>query len=134
MLTAVLVTPRFRPASPTFSRVSSKPRQDQLVTLVAADYRRNGGWNPQSLNQLAPTVTMTGSEAEVRDAARSMWSLAAADVDPATLAMHRTMMGTGDLGPRGSCRSPSTEPGSGPLSSACRKAQCPRSTRISGTR
>jgi len=100
MLTAVLVNTAFQARFTDFLTSQQQARQDQLVTLVAADYRRNGGWNPQSLNQLAPTVTMTGSEAEVRDAAgRSMWSLAAADVDPATLAMHRTMMGTGDLGP-----------------------------------
>lgn len=43
---------------------------------------------------------MTGSEVELLDSSgRRVWSLADADVDAATLAMHRAMMGTGDLGP-----------------------------------
>jgi len=100
VLTAVLVNTAFQARFTDYLASQQLARQDQLVTLFAADYRRNNGWNAQSLNQLAPTVTMTGSEAEVLGAdGQPMWSLANADVDPATLAMHRTMMGTGELGP-----------------------------------
>ena len=98
VLTAVLVNTAFQARFTDYLASQQQVWQQQLVTLVATDYRRNGGWNTPSLNQLAPTVTMTGSEVEVRDAAgRPVWTLA--DVDPATLAMHRMMMGSGDLGP-----------------------------------
>ena len=100
VLTAVLVNTAFQARFTDYLADQQQARQDQLVTLFAADFRRNDGWNPQSLNQLAATVTMTGSEAEIRDAdGDRVWSLSDADVDPAMLAMHRAMMGTGELGP-----------------------------------
>ncbi|CRK55279.1 sensor histidine kinase [Alloactinosynnema sp. L-07] len=99
-LTAVLVNTAFQARFTDYLADQQQARQDQLVTLFAADYRRNDGWNPRSLNQLAATVTMTGSEAEIRGAdGGRVWSLSDADVDPAMLAMHRAMMGTGELGP-----------------------------------
>jgi len=63
MLTASWSTPRFRPAY----RLSHESAASRRISWCAGRPRlpRNGGWNPQSLNQLAPTVTMTGSEAEV---------------------------------------------------------------------
>lgn len=43
---------------------------------------------------------MTGSQVELRGpAGQHIWSLADADVDPATLAVHRDMMGIGKPGP-----------------------------------
>lgn len=101
VLTAVLVNTAFQARFTDYLTNLQQTQQEQLVTLFAADYRRNTGWNPQSLNRLADTVTMTGSEAEIFDpTGRLVWSLTGADVDPTTLAMHREMMGTGDLGPR----------------------------------
>jgi two-component system sensor histidine kinase BaeS len=101
VLTAVLVNTAFQARFTDYLTNLQQTQQEQLVTLFAADYRRNNGWNPQSLNRLADTVTMTGSEAEILDAeGQLVWSLTDADVDPTTLAMHRQMMGTGELGPR----------------------------------
>ncbi|UUN31450.1 ATP-binding protein [Streptomyces sp. FIT100] len=99
-LTAVLVNTAFTNRFEDYLSEQQHTRQQQLVSLFAADYRRDGGWSPPSLDQLAPTLTMTGSEAELLDASgRQVWSLVEADVDPAMLAMHRQMMGTGELGP-----------------------------------
>ncbi|MEU2433676.1 ATP-binding protein [Streptomyces sp. NPDC007861] len=99
-LTAVLVNTAFTNRFEDYLSEQQHTRQQQLVSLFAADYRRDGGWSPPSLDQLAPTLTMTGSEAELLDASgRQVWSLVEADVDPAMSAMHRQMMGTGELGP-----------------------------------
>lgn len=99
-LTAVLVNIAFTDRFHNYLADQQRVRQEQLVTLFAADYRHDGGWNATSLDQLASTVAMTGSEIELRDAqSQRVWSLADADVDAATLEMHRNMMGTGDLGP-----------------------------------
>ena len=70
------------------------------MALFADTYQRDDGWKTSSLDQLASTVAMSGSDTELRDAqGRKVWSLADADVDAASLKMHRDMMGTGDLGP-----------------------------------
>ncbi|EGX61023.1 MULTISPECIES: ATP-binding protein [Streptomyces] len=99
VLTAVLVNTAFTDRFENYLSEQQRTSQQQLVALFAADYARDGAWNAQALNELAPTVTMTGSEAELLDpAGRKVWSLADADVTAATLAMHREMMGTGDLG------------------------------------
>ncbi|MGI5139324.1 MULTISPECIES: HAMP domain-containing sensor histidine kinase [unclassified Streptomyces] len=100
VLTAVLVNTAFTDRFENYLSEQQHTRQQQLVSLFAADYQHDSGWQTASLDQLAPTVTMTGSEAQLRDASgRKVWSLADADVDAATLAMHREMMGTGELGP-----------------------------------
>lgn len=99
-LTAVLVNTAFTNRFEDYLGEQQHARQQQLVSLFAAGYRRDGGWSTQSLDQLASTLAMTGSEAELRDASgRQVWSLADADVDPAMSTMHRQMSGTGDLGP-----------------------------------
>ncbi|MFF3875178.1 sensor histidine kinase [Streptomyces sp. NPDC001978] len=98
-LTAVLVNTAFTNRFEDYLSEQQHARQQQLVSLFAADYRHDGAWQTRSLDQLAPTVTMTGSEAELLDpAGHKVWSLTDADVDAATLAMHREMMGTGELG------------------------------------
>ncbi|MEU0042886.1 sensor histidine kinase [Streptomyces werraensis] len=98
-LTAVLVNTAFNDRFENYLADQQHTRQQQLVALFADEYNRESGWKPQALDQLAPTVTMTGSEVELRGSAgQRVWSLADADVTPATLAMHREMMGTGDLG------------------------------------
>ncbi|MFD3928322.1 sensor histidine kinase [Streptomyces sp. NPDC058614] len=98
-LTAVLVNTAFTNRFEDYLSEQQHARQQQLVSLFAADYRHDGTWQTRSLDELAPTVTMTGSEAELLDpAGQKVWSLSDADVDAATLAMHRDMMGTGELG------------------------------------
>ncbi|MCY0955157.1 sensor histidine kinase [Streptomyces sp. H27-S2] len=100
-LTAVIVNTAFGARFDDYLAEQQQVRQQQLVALFTAEYQRGDTWSRQSLNELAPTVTMTGSQVELRGAAgQSIWSLDDADVDPATLAMHREMMGIGDLGPR----------------------------------
>lgn len=100
LLTAVLVNTAFTGRFQDYLDEQQNAQQEQLVALFAADYRRNGAWNPASLNRLAPTVIMTGSEAGLLDASgRRVWSLADANTDAGTPAMHRQMMATGSLGP-----------------------------------
>ncbi|WP_331753198.1 ATP-binding protein (plasmid) [Streptomyces sp. NBC_00637] len=100
VLTAVLVNTAFTARFEDYLSQQQQTRQQQLVALFADEYNRDGIWRPRALDELAPTVTMTGSEVELRGpAGQRVWSLADADVTPATLAMHRDMMGTGDLGP-----------------------------------
>jgi signal transduction histidine kinase len=100
MLTAFLVNIAFNARFHDYLAEQQNSRQGQLVTLFAANYAATGDWNARSLDQLAPTVTMTGSEAKLLDTAgNTLWPLPGADVDAATLAMHREMMGSGDLGP-----------------------------------
>ena len=100
LLTAVLVNTAFTGRFQDYLDEQQRASQEQLVSLFAADYRRNGAWNPTSLNRLAPTVIMTGSEAELLDASgQRVWSLADANTDAGTPEMHREMMGTGSLGP-----------------------------------
>jgi two-component system, OmpR family, sensor histidine kinase BaeS len=99
-LTAVLVNAAFTSRFHDYLAEQQHASQQQLVSLFAAAYQRDGTWKASSLDQLAPTVTMTGSEAQLLGASgQTVWSLADANVDPATLAMHRQMMGTGSLGP-----------------------------------
>ena len=99
-LTAVLVNTAFGATFDDYLTQQQQVRQQQLVALFAAEYTRDDAWKTSSLNELAPTVTMTGSRVELRDQdGQQVWSLADAHVDPATLAMHRDMMGVGDLGP-----------------------------------
>lgn len=99
VLTAVLVNTAFNARFEDYLGAQQRVQQQQLIGWFVADYNREAGWNRATLDQLAPTVTMTGSEVELLDPAGSrVWSLADADVDAATLAMHREMMGTGPLG------------------------------------
>lgn len=67
VLTAVLVNTAFTDRFENYLSEQQHTRQQQLVALFAAEYRRDGGWKTTSLDQMAPTVTMTGSEAELLD-------------------------------------------------------------------
>ncbi|SDN41997.1 sensor histidine kinase [Streptomyces wuyuanensis] len=99
-LTAVLVNVAFGARFDDYLAEQQQVRRQQLAALFAAEYQRDDAWNPASLDELAPTVTMTGSQVELRgEGGQKIWSLADASVDPAMLAMHRTMIGTGELGP-----------------------------------
>lgn len=99
-LTAVLVNVAFGARFDDYLAEQQQVRRQQLAALFAAEYQRDDAWNPASLDELAPTVTMTGSQVELRgEGGQKIWSLADASVDPAMLAMHRNMMGTGELGP-----------------------------------
>ncbi|MHB9858147.1 sensor histidine kinase [Streptomyces sp. YIM S03343] len=98
-LTAVLVNAAFGDRFDDYLADQQHVRQQQLTALFTGAYERDGGWRTAALDRLAGTVEMSGSETELLDAhGRRIWSLADADVDSATLQMHRTMMGTGDLG------------------------------------
>ena len=98
-LTAVLVNVAFGDRFDDYLADQQHVRQSQLVSLFADTYRRDAGWHTTTLDALAGTVAMSGSETMLLDArGRPVWSLPDAQVDAATLRMHRTMMGTGDLG------------------------------------
>ncbi|MFD7447060.1 ATP-binding protein [Streptomyces sp. NPDC059909] len=99
-LTAILVNVAFGARFDDYLAKQQQVRQEQLVALFAAEYQRADAWTPESLNELAPTVTMTGSQVELRgERGQEIWSLNDASVDPAMAAMHRDMMGIGELGP-----------------------------------
>ncbi|MFL6056688.1 MAG: ATP-binding protein [Actinoallomurus sp.] len=99
VLTAVLVNTAFDARFHDYLAGQQQVRQQQLVALFADAYRRDNGWRPESLNQLAPTVSMAGAQAALRGAAgQRVWAVADADADPMMSAMHQ-MMGTGELGP-----------------------------------
>lgn len=100
LLTAVLVNTAFTGRFQDYLDQHQYAQQEQLVSLFAADYRRFGAWTPASLNRLAPTVIMTGSEGQLLDASgKPVWSVADAGSDAGTPEMHREMMGAGSLGP-----------------------------------
>ncbi|KPN45981.1 hypothetical protein [Mycobacterium intracellulare] len=82
LLTAVLVNTAFAGGLQDYLDKQQHAQQEQLVTLFAADYHRDGAWNSTSLNRLAPTVIMTGPEAELLAAtSQGVWSVADANTD-----------------------------------------------------
>lgn len=98
-LTAVLVNLAFSARFDSYLEDQRKLREDALVAVLAGAYSRTGGWDDTLLTAVTPTLVMAGSEVAVRDTdGQQVWSLADEQVGPGELAVHRAMMGTGDLG------------------------------------
>ncbi|MGW1894689.1 sensor histidine kinase [Streptomyces sp. NPDC002004] len=97
-LTAVLVNTAFTARFDDYLGEQQRARQQQLVDLFAEAYERDHQWDTGSLDQLAPTVSMTGSQAQLLDlSGRKVWSLDDIRMDTEKLGMHRRMLS--ELGP-----------------------------------
>ncbi len=99
-LTAIVVNLAFGSRFEGYLDTQQQARAQQIVTLLAADYRADGSWRPESLDRLAPGLLMSGSTVQVLGPdGRLIWSLADATVNPAMAGMHGQMMGVSAPGP-----------------------------------
>lgn len=99
-VTAIVVNVAFGARFEGYLDTQQQARVQQVVASLTADYRTEGGWRADSLDQLAAGLVMSGSTVTVQGAdGRLVWSLADSGVDPTISAMHREMMGVPDLGP-----------------------------------
>lgn len=97
LLTTVLVNAAFSARFDDYLADQQRVRERQLVAAFTDSYTRQGRWQPEALDELAPSIAMTGAEAELRDpAGQRIWSVTDAGFDPAMSAMHREMMGGAD--------------------------------------
>lgn len=93
-LTAVLVNLAIDTRFDAYLDSQRQAREQQIVELVAAEYRRWGQWQPESLDELAPAFVMSGATVEVLDRrGERVWTSSTAAMSPAMSAMHREMMG-----------------------------------------
>lgn len=98
VLTAVLVNLAFSSRFDAYLAEQRELREDALLAVLAGAYARGGGWDDDLLGVVTPTLVMAGSEISVRDrSGQQVWSLRDERVTPAELAVHRAMMGTGEL-------------------------------------
>lgn len=98
-LTTVLVNLAIGARFDAYLESQRQAREQQIVEVLAAEYRRAGGWQPESLDRLGPAFVMSGAEVKLLDPdGRLMWSTAGFGMSPPMLAMHREMMGTPELG------------------------------------
>lgn len=98
VLTAVLVNVAFSSRFDAYLAEQRELREDALLTVLAGAYARGGRWDDDLLHAVTPTLVMAGGELSVRDlSGRTVWSLQDERVTPAELAVHRAMMGTGEL-------------------------------------
>ncbi|MGP3921055.1 sensor histidine kinase [Nonomuraea sp. 10N515B] len=94
-LTALLVNAAFGARFDDYLADQQHVREQQLAALFAGSYERESRWDQRSLDELAPSLAMTGSQAELRGPnGQLIWSL-----DPGMAEMHQEMMGTGPAGP-----------------------------------
>ncbi|MFG1708651.1 ATP-binding protein [Nonomuraea sp. M3C6] len=100
VLTTILVNVAFSARFDDYLADQQSVRERQLVAAFTDSYTHQGRWQAQALDELAPSVAMTGAEAELRDpAGQRIWSVTDAGLDPEMAAMHREMMGGGEPGP-----------------------------------
>lgn len=98
LVTALLVNAAFESRFTGYLAEQQQVREQQLTALFADAYTRDGSWQPSTLDDLAPSLAMSGADVELRaPAGQRLWSLA--DAAPPMSAMHREMMGGGELGP-----------------------------------
>ena len=69
LLTALLVNIAFGGLLSGYLSEQQQSREQQLVTLLADSYARNGEWRTADLNALAPSVAMNGAEVKVENTA-----------------------------------------------------------------
>ncbi|WP_219418111.1 HAMP domain-containing sensor histidine kinase [Pseudonocardia nigra] len=101
-LTAVLVNLAIGARFDAYLESQRQAREQQIVEVLAADYRQAGGWRPDSLNRLAPAFVMSGAEVDLLGAdGRLVWSTAGLGMSPGMAEMHREMMGTPELSAAG---------------------------------
>lgn len=99
-LTAILVNLAFGSRFAGYLDEQRAARQSQLVAALAGSYNRMGGWNGADLETLAPLALMDGGSLRLEDpAGRTLWEVTVESLGGHYAAMHRSMMGSGPLGP-----------------------------------
>jgi two-component system sensor histidine kinase BaeS len=93
-LTAILVNLAIDTRFDAYLQSQQQAREQQVVAVLAAEYRRVGQWRRESLDELAPTLVMSGATVEVLDrSGNRVWTSSTAAMSPDMSAMHREMMG-----------------------------------------
>lgn len=101
-LTAVLVNVAIGARFDAYLESQRQARAQQIVDVLASDYRQVGTWRPRSLDALAPAFVMSGVEVDLFGVdGRRVWSTAGLGMRPGMAAMHREMMGTPEVGAAG---------------------------------
>ena len=98
-LTAILVNVSFGTTFTSYLEDQRRTSQQQLMTGLADSYRRSGGWDVADLASLQFLALMDGGTLRLVDLeGETVWD-ATEGVSPQMAAMHRQMMGSGQLGP-----------------------------------
>jgi signal transduction histidine kinase len=101
LITALVVNIAFGDLLGGYLNQQQRTRQDQIVSLLASSYARNGSWNTSDLDSQAPSMLMNGAEVRVEDTSgRSVWDLRSSPgQDTMGGMMGPGMMGGSALGP-----------------------------------
>jgi len=101
LITALVVNIAFGDLLGGYLNQQQVARQDQIVSLLADSYARNGSWNTADLDNLAPSMLMNGAEISVEDVdGRSVWDVRTSPGQDGTGGMMGPgMMGGSALGP-----------------------------------
>lgn len=76
LITALVVNIAFGDLLGGYLNQQQVARQNQIVSMLADSYSRNGTWSTADLDSLAPSMLMNGAEVSVDDAnGRSIWDL-----------------------------------------------------------
>ncbi len=76
LITALVVNIAFGDLLGGYLEQQQQARQNQIVSLLANSYAKNGSWNTSDLDALAPSMVMNGAEVSVEDTTgRSVWDL-----------------------------------------------------------
>lgn len=98
-VTAILVNVSFGTTFTSYLEDQQRTNQRQLMTGLADSYRRSGGWDTVDFGSLQFIALMDGGTVRVVDLqGDTVWD-ATQGVSPEMAAMHREMMGSGQLGP-----------------------------------
>jgi two-component system, OmpR family, sensor histidine kinase BaeS len=77
LLTALLINVAFGGLLGGYLDQQQQARQQQIVTLLADSYAKQGSWNTADLDALAPSMMMNGTEVKVEDTSEhTVWDLA----------------------------------------------------------
>jgi len=98
-LTAILVNVSFGTRFTSYLEDQQRANQEQLMTGLAESFRRSGGWDVTDLVSLQFLALMDGGTLRVLDLqGDTVWD-ATDGISPEMAAMHRQMIGSGQLGP-----------------------------------
>lgn len=99
-LTAILVNLAIDSRFDAYLESQRQAREQQVISVLATDHLRAGGWQQASLDQLAPAFVMSGISVELLGPdGRRIWWTSGFEMSPAMSAMHREMMGIPQPGP-----------------------------------
>lgn len=99
LLTAVGVNVAFGNRFSAYLGTQEAARAQQVVSVLTASYQSAGGWQPPSLDSVAPGLVMSGAQVQVLGADGALiWSSFGAGADSTMMGMTAAMMQTGPLG------------------------------------